>query len=88
MVAEAMWWLGGHTSIIEPLRGPTCKLELCKISSRVEIPSWTRVWQNQISILTSSAEPSVLDRSNTDSCFKLLKTQPILSTTSTLTTVF
>ena len=38
-------WVGRHTSIIEPLRGPTCKLELCKISSRVEIPSWTGVWQ-------------------------------------------
>ena len=24
--------------MIEPLCGPTCKLELCKISSRVEIP--------------------------------------------------
>ena len=32
---------GGHTSIIEPLRGPTCKLEQCKISRKVEIPSWT-----------------------------------------------
>ena len=37
--------MGRHTSIIEPLRGPTCKLKLCKISSTVEIPSWTRVWQ-------------------------------------------
>ena len=40
-------WLGGHTSIIEPLHDPTCKLKLCKILSTVEIPSWTRVWQQE-----------------------------------------
>ena len=39
-------WVGRHTSIIEPLRGQTCKLELCKISRQVEIPSWTECGKN------------------------------------------
>ena len=48
-------WVGGTVAqpmsrvdfnpIIMPLRGPTCKLKPCKISTQVEIASWARVWQ-------------------------------------------
>ena len=41
-------WVGGWVDfnpIIMPLRGPTCKLKPCKISTQVEIASWARVWQ-------------------------------------------
>ena len=38
------------TPIIKPLRGPTCMLKTSKISTQVEIASWARVWQLQLSL--------------------------------------
>ena len=44
-----------------PLRGPTCMLEPCKISSRAEIPSWARVWQQPNKIKSTKPNQNTRD---------------------------
>ena len=38
-VAQAMWWVAGPTYILQPLRGPTCKI--ARFQAELKFPSWT-----------------------------------------------
>ena len=57
-VAQAMWWVAGPTYILQPLRGPTCKI--ARIQAELKFPSWTECGKIIMEIAAASVVSTLL----------------------------